>query len=134
MPYSRNQEMKLIIKMRKHIRETLPENIQTRVTYQTKTLSTKFHVKHEREFYHQSNWVYYGMCLNKTSEEDYIVEIDRRIIEIIIDHNKRDKNLHIPKHSRGEYHCSLWDKDFKVLGSSPSSQLELMSNIKLQFH
>ena len=34
----------------------------------------------------------------------------------IIDHNKRDNNSHIPKHSHGEGHTHVEDKDFKVLG------------------
>ena len=50
--------------MKKHIKKTLPENVQATVTYQTKKLSTKFNVKDKTEFYHQSNLVYYGKCPN----------------------------------------------------------------------
>ena len=104
--------------MKKHIRKTLPENVQAIVTYQSKKLSTKFKVKDKTEFYHQSNLVYYGKCPNQTCTEDYIGETDRRIKERIIDHNKRDKNSHILKHSREEGHTYVWDKDFKVLGKN----------------
>ena len=72
---------KLITKMKKHIRKTLPENVQTIVTYQNKKLSTKLNVKDKTEFYHQSNSVYYGKCPNQTCTEDYIGETDCRIKE-----------------------------------------------------
>ena len=42
LPYSETQSKKLITKMKKHIKKTLPENIQAIVTYQSKMLSTKF--------------------------------------------------------------------------------------------
>ena len=51
---------KIIKKMKKYIRKTLPENIQAIVTYQSKKLSTKFNFKYKTEFYHQSILVYYG--------------------------------------------------------------------------
>ena len=101
--------------MRKYIRKTLPENVQAIVTYQSKKVSTKFNVKDKTEFYHQSNLVYYGKSPNQTCTEGYIGETDRRIKERIIDHNKRDKNLHILKPSCEEDHTHVWDKDFKVL-------------------
>ena len=81
-------------------------------------MSTKFNGKDKTQFYHQSNLVYYGKCINKTGTEDYIGETDRRIKERIIGHNKHDKNSHILKHSREEGHTHIWDKDFKVLGNN----------------
>ena len=48
----------------------------------------------------------------------YLEETDRKMKEGINDHNKRDKNSHILKHSREEGHTHVWDKDFKVLGNS----------------
>ena len=41
LPYSGNQGKKLITKMKKHIRKTLPGNIHTIVTYQSRKLSAK---------------------------------------------------------------------------------------------
>ena len=88
------------------------------MAYQSEKLSTKFNVQDETEFYHQSNLVYYGKWSNQSFTEDYIGEADRRIMERIIDHNKRDKNSHVLKHSREESHTHVWDKDFKVLGNN----------------
>ena len=47
-PNLESKEKKLITKMKKHIRITLPENIQTIVIYQSKKLSTKFNVKDKK--------------------------------------------------------------------------------------
>ena len=88
------------------------------MAYQSKKLFTKFNAKDKTEFYHQSNLIYYGKCPNQTCTEDYIGETDCRIKERITDHNKRDKNSHILKHSREEGHTRVWDKDFKVLANN----------------
>ena len=72
LPYPRKQGKKLITKMEKHIRKTLPENVQAIVTYQIKKLSTKFNIKDKTESYHQNNLVYYGKYFNQTCTEDYI--------------------------------------------------------------
>ena len=72
LQYCGKQCKKLITKMKKHIRKTLPENVQVIVTYQSKKLSTKFNIKDKTEFYHQSDLVYYGKCPNQTCTEDYI--------------------------------------------------------------
>ena len=45
--------------MEKHIRKTLPEDIQAIVTYQSNKLYTKINVKYKTKFFHQSNLVYY---------------------------------------------------------------------------
>ena len=118
LPYTGKKGKKLITKMKKRITKTLPENVQAIVTYQSKKLSTKFNAKDKTESYHQSNFVYYGNCLNQTCSEDYIGETDLRIKERIIDHNKRDKNSNILKHPREEGHCHVWDTDFKGLGNN----------------
>ena len=51
-------------------------------------------------------------------------ETDRRIKKRIIDHNKRDKNSHILKHSREEAQSHVWDKHFKELGNNYRSALK----------
>ena len=77
-PYSGKQGKKLITKMKKHIRKTLPENRQAIVTYQSKKSSTNFNVKDKTEFYHQSNLAHHGKCPNQTCTENYIGETDCR--------------------------------------------------------
>ena len=52
LPYSGKQGKKLITKLKKYIKKTLPENVQVIVAYQSEKLSTKFNVQDETEFYH----------------------------------------------------------------------------------
>ena len=104
--------------MKKHIRKSLTENVHVVVTCQSKRLSSKFKVIDKRQFYHQSNLVYYRKCPNQTCTKDYIGETDRKIRERIINHNKRDKSLHILKHSREEGRTHVRDKDFRLLGNN----------------
>ena len=55
-------------------------------------LSTKFNIKDQTKFQHKNNIVYYGKCPNRNCKINYVAETDRRSTEIIIDHNKRNKN------------------------------------------
>ena len=88
------------------------------LTYESKKLSSKFPTKDITKFHHPNNAVYYGKCPNEACPDDYIGECDRRIEERIIDHNDRDKSLHILIHSQEKGHHHVWDKDFTVLGSN----------------
>ena len=63
----------------------------------SKKLASKFPVK---DFQHHNNVVYYGKCRNPTRIDDYICEIDRIVIERLINHNKQDEKSHMLKHSR----------------------------------
>ena len=78
----------------------LSDNVKTMVTYQSKKLASKFPAKDKIDFQHQNNVVYYEKCLNPNYKDDYIGETDRRVIEGVIDHKKRDKKSHMLKHSR----------------------------------
>lgn len=51
-------------------------------------------------------------------------ETDRRSIERIIDHNKRDKKSHLLKHAQNEKHTHVWEQDFKILGSNYQSNIK----------
>ena len=59
-----------------------------------------FHRKSE----HRHNIVYFSRCSNVTCNETYVGETNRRIKERIVDHNKRDKSLHLLKYSCESQH------------------------------
>ena len=117
LPYNGKQGNKLHSKMKKHLNKSLPTEVKTTVTYQSKKLGTKFQLKDKTRFNHQNNLVYYSKCPDKTCNEDYVGETDRKIEERIMDHNKRDKNSHLLKHSREKNHQHVWENDFKLLGN-----------------
>ena len=94
------------------------------VTYQSKRLASKFHVKDKIHFQHQNNVVYYGKCPNPNFKEDYLGETDRRVIERVIDHNKRNKKFDMLKNSRDKLHTHVWEDDFKLLGNNYQSNIK----------
>ena len=124
LPYNGKQDNKLLSKMKKHLNKSLPTEVKTTVTYQSKKLGTKFQLKDKTRFNHRNNLVYYSKCPNKTCNEDYVGETDRRNEERIMDHNKRDKNSHLLKHSREKNHQHVWENDFKVLGNNYRSNVK----------
>ena len=118
LPFNGKQGNKRLSKMKKQLNKSLPTELKTTVTNQSKKLGTKFHLKDKTRFIHQNNLVYYSKCPNKTYNEDCVGETDRRIEERIMDHNKRDKNFHLLKHSREKNHQLVWENNFKVLGNN----------------
>ena len=56
--------------MKKQLKKVLPDNVKTVVTYQSKTLESKFPVKDKIDFLHQNNVVYYGKCLNPNCKDE----------------------------------------------------------------
>ena len=94
------------------------------VTYQSKKLGSKFLVTNKIDFQRQNNIVNYGKCPNANCKDDYIGETDRRVIERVIYHNKRDKKFHMLKQSRGNLHTHVWENDFKLLGNNYQSNIK----------
>ena len=81
-------------------------------------------MKDKIDFQHQNIVVYYGKCPNPNRKDEYIGETDRRVIERVMDHNKRDKMSHMLKHSRDKLHNHVWEDDFKLLGNNNQSNIK----------
>ena len=73
LPYFGKQGMKLITKIKKNIKKTLPSDIPK--------FKAIFKISCKRQFYHQSNLVYCGKSTNQTCRGEYIGEPDHRIEE-----------------------------------------------------
>ena len=100
VPYSGKQGHKLLSKMKKQLKKTLPEDVNTMISYNSTKLSTKFPVKDKTDFQHKSNVVYHSKCPSERCHENYIMETNRRTVERIQDHNNRDKISLLLKHAR----------------------------------
>ena len=61
---------------------------------------------------------------NVTCNEICEGETNRRIKERIMDHNKRDKSLHLLEHARESQHTHVWNDDFKILNSNYKSSIK----------
>ena len=101
--------------MKKRSKKTLPEDVNTMISYKSTTLSTKFPVKDKTDFQHKNNVVYHSKCPREGCHENHIGETNRHIVERIQDHNNRDKNSHLLKHAREKSHIHVWENDFKIL-------------------
>ena len=121
LPYAGKLGDKLVQKMKKTLNNNLPIEVKTRIAFNSSKLSTKFMVKDKTPFEHQNNLVYLSTCPHNDCTETYIGETNRRIVERIIDHNKRDKNSHVLAHSRSKQHPHVWSDNFKVLDNNYKS-------------
>ena len=122
VPYCGNQGHKLLSKMKKQLKKTLPGDANTMISYKSTKLSTKSPVKDKTDFQHKNNVVYHSKCPSEGCHENYIGETNRRIVERIQDHNNRDKNSHLLKHAREKGH--VWENDFKILGNNYQSNIK----------
>ena len=93
--------------MKRQLKKSIPSNVKTCIPYEGTKLSTQFPVKDGTKFEHRDNIVYFSRCPNVTCNKTYVGETNRRIKERIIDHNKRDKNLHLLKHAREIEHTRV---------------------------
>ena len=123
LPYTGQKSEHLIRSLRKDMHRTLLENFQTRICYPCTKLATKFNnIKDLVKKSHQHDVVYYATCPEPGCIEDYIGERDRVLNERMIDHNGRDKKLHLYKHLQESNHPCAALSDFKIIGSNFENQ------------
>ena len=116
LSYQGNGENTLIKPLEKRLHNLLPNHINTQVTYTRTKLSTCFNIKDRTKFEHQDNIVYHDKCPKVDCRDNYIGEASRRIFGRIIDHNGRDRNSHLFRHSVEQNHKNVKRQDFKILG------------------
>ena len=81
-----------------------------------KKLSTCFNIKDQTKSEHQHGIIYHGKCPKVDYIDNYIGKALRRVSERIIDHNGRDKNSHLFRHSVEHNHKNAERQNFKILG------------------
>ena len=91
----------LIRSLRNDMHRSLPENFQARICYTGKKRGTKFNnIKDPVKKSNQSNVVFYATSHKPGCVEDNTAEKVRRLNKTVIDPNRRDKKLHLYKHSQ----------------------------------
>ena len=87
--------------MRNGVHRSLPENVPARICYTGKKRGTKFNnIKDPVKKSNQSNVVFYATSHKPGCVEDNTAETVRRLNETVINPNRRDKKLHLYKHSQ----------------------------------
>ena len=108
--YSGTKGEKIIRSIKKALKAKLPNKIVAKLAYSAMRLKDKFNIKSKGVKEHQHNITYYVEYPEENCYENYVGETGRRLSERVIDHNGRDKNSHIFKHSVEREHrpSSLW--------------------------
>ena len=115
LPYQGQKGESVMKQLTNTIRKTLP-NTATRVTYKGTKLSTKFNTKDREKFEHVHNIVYEAKCPDCPA--NYIGETNRRLVERIKEHAKKDKNSHLLRHAQLSGHKAVSLNDFQVLSKN----------------
>ena len=115
LPYAGSKGENLINKLKKDLKQKLPKNVKTRITYKADKLQTRFQVKDQIKFENKHNVTYLATC--EKCGHRYIGETKCRCKKRVIQHNKTDKNSHLLKHAKSNKHKRVWLPDFKILNS-----------------
>ena len=124
LPYAGKRGNNIIGKMRRQLNKYLKDDVKVTITYQGTKLSSRFQVKDQTKFEHRNDVVYCCKCPENNCNDFFSGETDRRISEIIIYHNKRDKNSHPLQHSQNKKHAHVWENDFTILNSNYRSKIK----------
>ena len=117
IPYQGKRGMCIINSMKKRLKNLLPDNILPIISYKGKKLNSCFNIKDKTPLENKNDIIYYGECSGSSCNDKYIGETKRRLLERIKDHQGRDMNSHIYKHSIETGH-EVRQKDFKIIGTN----------------
>ena len=70
--YSGNHGHKLLSKIKNQLIKTLPDDVNTVISYKSTKLSTKFAVKDKADFQHKNEVVYHNKGPSQGCHENYI--------------------------------------------------------------
>ena len=73
-------------------------------------------MKDPTTFEEQHDIVYHSFCSAENSYENYIGEIARWLDERVTNHNGRNHNSHLLKHSVESRHDPILKNDFRIIG------------------
>ena len=117
LSHAGKQENNPIRKMNRKLNIHSKNDAKVVITYHGTKLSKQFQIKYQTKFEYRSDFFYFGKCPENDWEENYFGGTDRRISEVITDHNKRDKNSYILKHAHNKKHTHVWVKIVSIYWS-----------------
>ena len=118
LPYSGEKGCTLIKSLKKNLERALLININILVYTGTKSSSQLKNIKDPTPSEEQHDIVYHSFCSAENCNENYIGESARRLDERMKDHNGRDRNFHLFKHSVESGHDPVLKNDFKIIGNN----------------
>ena len=122
LPYAGVKGCSIIKSFKKHLKRTLPANIEADIIYTGTKLSSQLNnIKDPTLFEEQHDLIYHSVCKNDNCNDDYIGEIARGLKERVKDHNGRDKSSHLVKHSIESGYDPVCHGNFRMFGKGYSS-------------
>ena len=116
LSYAGEKGSTLIKSLKKNLQRALPINIQTRIVYTGTKLSSQLkNMKDPTPIEEQHDIVYHSFCSVVSHDENYIGKSVRRLEERVKDHNGRDCNSHLFKHSVESRHDLVLKTDFEII-------------------
>ena len=117
LSYAGEKGCTLIKSLKKNLQRVLPVNIQTRTVYNGTKLSSHLrNIKDPTPFEEQHDIAYHSICSAENCNENYIGESARRLDERMKDHNGRDRDSHLFKHSVESRHDPVLKNDSRIIG------------------
>ena len=117
LPYQGEQGSPLVKSLKRSITKILPKTIQLKFGFTGGKLTTHFQIKDKTIFEHNHDIVYLGTCPKNNCSDNYVGESACHISERIIDHNGRDQNSHLFKHSCCKNHLNTSKTNFQIISS-----------------
>ena len=108
----------IVENLNKTLKNVLPSNVKTRITYTGQKLNSRFQIKDKINEKHKHDLIYYTKCPEKFCTEDYLGETGRKIIERVADHAGKDKQSHLLKHALTPNHRHVDLDNMKIIYSS----------------
>ena len=114
LPYQGKQGEHLMKSM-KNVLKRVDERKKLEIIYTGTKLSSKFQIKDSTDKIHQHDLVYKVTCPNKECNATYIGETARRLNERFKDHQGRDDDSYVVKHTIEKQHPEITLNDMTIL-------------------
>ena len=115
LPYQGKRGETLVKSLNKTLKNVIGTQIKTQIAYKSTRLSSMFNIKDKTSAIHEHNVVYKVQCPQEDCGETYIGETERRIYERVLDHNGRDINSTVFRHSCLTGHEPITMDNVKVI-------------------
>ena len=118
LPFTGSKGTTIVKNLNKTLKNALPSNVKTRITYTGQKLNSRFQIKDKINEKQKHDLIYYAKCPEEFCTEDYLGETGRRIIERVAGHAEKDKQSHLLKHALTQNQRHLDLGNMKIIDSS----------------
>ena len=118
LPFADSKGTTIVKNLNKTLKNVLPSNVKTRITYTGQKLNSSFRIKDKIYEKQKHDLIYYTKCPEAFCKEDYLGETGRWIIERVANHAGKDKKSHLLKHALTQNYRDVDLGNMKIIDSS----------------